>query len=122
MSFIKSLCLAILATLFLTYVFGASLLEWTNLQISMNGEAIEPIKAIGFSALITVLLVVSALVIVLSVFGGIVFIGLIIVGSIAMFTLGVFWPVFLIALVIWLLTSNKGAQRKIEHSANSSIN
>ncbi|TYK66983.1 hypothetical protein [Colwellia echini] len=111
MSFFKSLCLAILATLFLTYVFGASLLEWTNLQVTMNGEAIEPIKAIGFSALVTVLLVIAALAIVLSVFGGIVFIGLIIVGSIAMFTLGVFWPVLLIALVIWLLTSNKGAKQ-----------
>jgi len=107
MSFLKSLTLAILATIFLTYVFGVSLLELTNFNVTMNGDAIEPLKAIGFSALVVVLLVVAALAIVLSVFGGMIFIGLILFGSIAMLTLGVFWPILLMAVVIWLFSRNK---------------
>jgi len=107
MSFLKSLTLAILATIFLTYVFGVSLLELTNFNVTMNGDAIEPLKAIGFSALVVVLLVVAALAIVLSVFGGMIFIGLILFGSIAMLTLGVFWPILLMAVVIWLCSRNK---------------
>ena len=42
MSFLKSLTLAILATLFLTYVFGVGLLELMNVNVMMDGEAIEP--------------------------------------------------------------------------------
>jgi hypothetical protein len=107
MSFFKSLVLAILATIFLTYVLGASMLELMNLDVMIDGEVIEPLKAIGVSALVVVLLVVIALAIVLSVFGSLIFIGLILFGSIAMVTLGVFWPILLMAVVIWLFSRNK---------------
>jgi len=107
MSFLKSLTLAILATIFLTYVFGVGMLELMNLDVMIDGEVIEPLKAIGVSALIVVLLVVIALAIVLSVFGGLIFIGLILFGSIAMVTVGVFWPILLMAVAIWLLSRNK---------------
>ncbi len=107
MSFFKSLILAIFATIFLTYVFGVGMLELMNLHVMMDGEVIEPIKAIGVSALVVVLLVVIALAIILSVFGSLIFIGLILFGSIAMVTLGVFWPILLMAVVIWLFSRNK---------------
>jgi hypothetical protein len=107
MSFFKSLLLAIFATIFLTYVFGVGMLEMMNLHVMLDGEVIEPLKAIGVSALVVVLLVVIALAIVLSVFGSLIFIGLIIFGSIAMVTLGVFWPILLMAVVIWLFSRNK---------------
>lgn len=107
MSFLKSLTLAILATIFLTYAFGVGMLELMNLDVMIDGEVIEPLKAIGVSALIVVLLVVIALAIVLSVFGGLIFIGLILFGSIAMVTVGVFWPILLMAGAIWLLCRNK---------------
>lgn len=107
MTFFKSFILAILATLFLTYVLGTSLLELLNVSVYMGEELIEPIKAISVSALVVVLLVVIALAIVLSVFGSIIFIGLLIVGSVVMVAVGVFWPVLLIAFAIWFATKEK---------------
>ena len=106
MSFFKSLTLAILATVFLTYVFGVSMLEFADVHVVMDGQAVEPLKAIGFSALLVVVLVVIALAIVLSVFGGIIFMGLIVFGGIAMLTVGVFWPILLMAVVIWMFSRN----------------
>jgi hypothetical protein len=111
MSFFKSLILAILATIFLTYVFGVGMLELMDLHVMMDGEVIEPLKAIGVSALVVVILVVVALAIVLSVFGSIIFIGLVIFGSIAMVTVGVFWPILLMAVVIWLFSRNKNTKQ-----------
>ena len=107
MSFFKSLLLAIFATLFLTYVLGVSFLELLDVNVYMDGELIEPLKAIGVSAVATVILVLIALAIVLSVFGSLIFIGLLVAGSLVMVAIGVFWPVFLIAGVIWLVTRNK---------------
>jgi len=106
MSFFKSLLLAIFATLFLTYVLGISLIEMLNIDVYVDNELMEPLKAIGVSALVTVLLVLAALAIVLSVFGSIIFVTLLIVGGIAMVMVGVFWPILLIAAVIWLVTGN----------------
>ena len=112
MSFLTSLTMAILATIFLTYVFGVGMLELMNVHVMMDGEVIEPLKAIGASALLVVLLVVIALAIVLSVFGGLIFIGLVLFGSIAMVTVGVFWPILLMAVVIWLFTRNNSSRNK----------
>jgi len=107
MSFFKSLTLAILATIFLTYVFGVGMLELMDMHVMIDGEVMEPLKAIGVSALVVVLLVVIALAIVLSVFGSLIFLGLVLFGSIAMVTVGVFWPILLMALVIWLFSREK---------------
>lgn len=111
MTFFKSLLLAIFATLFLTYILGVSLLELLNVNVYMDGELIEPLKAIGVSAVATVILVLIALAIVLSVFGSLIFISLLILGSLAMVAIGVFWPVLLIAVIIWLVTRNKSEQK-----------
>lgn len=105
MSFIKSLMLAIFATLFLTYVLGVSFLELFHVNITMDNEAIEPLKAISFSALAVVALVLIALAIVMSVFGSIIFVTMLVLGTIAMVAIGVFWPVLLVAGVIWLVSS-----------------
>ena len=111
MSFIKSLFLAIVATLFLTYVLGISLIDMLNIDVYVDNELMEPIKAIGVSALVAVMLVLAALAIVLSVFGTVIFITLLVCGGIAMVMVGVFWPVFLIAAFIWLLTRDNSNQR-----------
>ena len=58
-----------------------------------------------------VVLVVISLAIILSVFGGLIFIGLMLLGSIAMLTLGVFWPIILIAIAIWLLSRPKNTKQ-----------
>jgi hypothetical protein len=107
MTFLKSLLLAIFATLFLTYVLGISFLELLDINVYMDGELIEPLKAIGVSAVASVTLVLIALAIVLSVFGTFIFISLLVIGSLVMVAVGVFWPVLLIAIIIWLATRNK---------------
>ena len=109
MSFFKSLCLAIFATLFLTYALGVSFMELLNVDIYMDAEVIEPLKAISFSALVVVLLVLVALAIAMSVFGTLIFIAMLVLGGGAMLLLGVFWPIFLVAGVIWLVTRDKRA-------------
>ena len=106
MSFFKSFLLAILATVFLTYVFGTSMVEIMNLHVMIDGEALAPLTAIGFSALVVAIMVVVALTIVLSMFGGLIFLALLVVGGIGMAFIGVFWPVLLIAVVIWLFSRN----------------
>ena len=107
MSFFKSLMLAILASIFLTYAFGSSFLALFDVNVVVDGEFIEPIKALSVSALIVVILVVVALAIVLSVFGSLIFATMITLGCIMMVTIGVFWPRFLVALVIWLISRDK---------------
>jgi len=106
MTFIKSLVLAIMTTLFLTYVLGISVIEMLNIDVYVDDQLMEPLKAIGVSALVAVLLVLVALTIVLSVFGSVIFISLLVFGGIVMVMVGVFWPVLFIAVVIWLVTSN----------------
>ena len=77
MSFFKSLMLAIIATIFLTYVLGASALELFDLDVYMNDSLVEPAKAISISALVVVVLMLIAVAIILSVFGSVIFIGVI---------------------------------------------
>ena len=103
----KSLVLAILATIFLTFVLGSSLIELLDVDVYMGNQLIEPLKAISLSAIVVVLLVVAALAIVLSVFGTIIFVGLLVFGGIALALIGVFWPVLLIAGLIWLVVRDK---------------
>ncbi|WP_206486471.1 hypothetical protein [Thalassotalea sp. G2M2-11] len=110
MSFFKSLLLAIVATLFLTYVLGISFIEMLDVDVYMGDKLIEPLKAISISAIVVVILVLVALAIVLSVFGSLIFIGMLILGGFAMVMIGVFWPILLIAGLIWLVTRNEKRQ------------
>lgn len=107
MTFFKSLFLAIIATLFLTYVLGVSFVELLDINIYVADRHIEPLKAISVSALLVVALVFIALAIILSVFGTVIFITMLLLGGLAMVFLGVFWPVLFIVGAIWLLSSNK---------------
>ncbi len=111
MSFFKSLLLAILATIFLTYVLGAGFIEMLDLDIYMGDELIEPLQAISISALVMVILVLVALAIVLSVFGSLIFIGMLLLGGCALMMIGVFWPILLVALLIWLVARDKPRTR-----------
>ena len=107
MSFFKSLFLAIFATMFLTYVLGVSFIELLDVDIYMNEKMIEPLKAISISALVVVLLVLVALAIAMSVFGSLIFVAILLLGGGAMLFIGVFWPIILVAMVIWLVSRDK---------------
>lgn len=107
MSFLKALCLAIIATIFLTYVLGVSFLELFDIDIYLDDKFIEPIQAIGISAIVMVILVLVALAIVLSVFGSFIFIAVLLVGGLAMLLIGTLWPLIVVAMVIWLVTQDR---------------
>ena len=107
MSFFKSLFLAIFATMFLTYVLGISLIEMLDVDIYMGEQLVEPLKAISISALAVVIFVIIALAIAMSVFGSLIFVAMLVLGGGAMLLVGVFWPIFLVAGVIWLVTRDK---------------
>ena len=79
MSFFKSLCLAIFATIFLTYVLGTSFIELHDVDVYVA----------------------------MSVFGSLIFVAMLLLGGGAMLLVGVFWPIFLVAGVIWLVTRDK---------------
>lgn len=111
MSFFKSLCLAIFATIFLTYALGTSLLEILDIHVSIDNHMVEPIKAISISALVMVILVLVAVAIVISVFGSIIFVVALVVGAGMMAILGTLWPLLLIALVIYAITKDKPVQQ-----------
>jgi len=110
MSFFKSFLLAILATIFLTYALGMSFLEFFDLDVMINDEHLAPLKAISVSAMVVLVLMLVALAIVLSVFGGFIFIAVMVIGSIAMAVIGVFWPVLLVALAIYLIAREKKSE------------
>jgi hypothetical protein len=107
MSFFKSLTLAVFATLFLTYALGISFIEMFNVDLHVDDELIDPLKAISVSAIIMVILVMVAFAIVMSVFGSLIFIGMMIFGAAAFVMIGIFWPVIFIAVVIWLMAGDK---------------
>lgn len=109
MTFLKSLFLAIFATLFLTYALGVSFIELLDVDIYMDQQLIEPLKAISISALVVVILVLVALAIAMSVFGSLIFVAILLLGGGAMLLIGVFWPIILVALVIWLVSRDKRA-------------
>lgn len=107
MSFFKSLFLAIFATIFLTYVLGSSFIDLLDVDIYMDEQLIEPLKAISISALVMVILVLVALAIAMSVFGSLIFVAILLLGGGAMLLIGVFWPILLVAGAIWLVTRDK---------------
>lgn len=107
MTFLKSLLLAIIASVILTYVFGVSLLEMLNISIYMDHHEVEPLKALSISAIIVVALIVVSFAIVLTVFGTLIFTVLLLGGGVLMVGVGFFWPILIIALIIWLCFRDK---------------
>ena len=104
MSFFKSLVLAIVATLFLTYVLGTSLLDLFDVDVYMGDELIEPLKAISFAALAAVVLVIVAMAIVLDrIWLDTICRLLLVVGALGLAAIGVFWPVLAVAFIIRLV-------------------
>jgi|GEM_PF-641239 len=106
MTFFKSLILAIIATIFLTYMFETSIVELLNVDLYINDKLIEPITDFGISAFIVALITIVTLVIVLSVFGSLFFVGILGVGAIILSLIGLIWPMVLAAFIIWLVTKN----------------
>ncbi|WP_068544252.1 hypothetical protein [Thalassotalea crassostreae] len=107
MTFFKSLLLAIMATILMTYILGISVIDWFNIDIYIDQDKIEPIQAISMSALAAVVMVLVALAIILSIFGALIFTVMALVATFVVFGLSVFWPVLIVALLIYACTRDK---------------
>lgn len=108
MSFLKSLCLAVLATIFITYIGAAVVGHWFELSIHLDDKVLEPVTVFGVMALSGVVIALVVSMILVSVFGVMIFIALLVAGSIVLMLLGSMWPVILLALIIyWLIKPEK---------------
>ncbi|TKB45302.1 hypothetical protein [Thalassotalea mangrovi] len=103
MSFAKSLILAILATLLLTYLFGNTVFSWLDMDIVVDDHVVEPIEGIAIAALVGIILFVVGLAVFISVFGTLILVVLGALIGLAFVGLTVFWPVLLVGFIVWLL-------------------
>ena len=102
MSLGKTILLAVTTTLLLTYILGVGVKEFFDIDIYINNQVVEPLKAISLTALFSVFIVLVTMFVVLSIFGGFILIILAVLGGVLMTVVGVFWPILLIALAIGL--------------------
>jgi len=114
MSFFKSLLLAIITTVLLTYFLGASFLEFFGIDgvtdVNIKDGVLAPIQAISVSALIALVLTIVVVAIVLSVFGSIFLVMMLVFGVVVMAMIGAFWPILLVGFVIWLMVRDNSNQ------------
>jgi hypothetical protein len=99
--------LALLATAFITFALGFGFLQWLDIDIMSNGHMVEPLQAIIVSTVIVLAIVLVAAAIILSVFGSVLFVLLMIIGSLAMAFVGMFWPILIAVIAIWLVLRDK---------------
>lgn len=106
MSFIKALLLAIVATLLLTYLLGASVLSLFDIEPQSYNHYIDSISALSFSALAALIVIFITAMVLFSVFSGLFILVCIVLASIATLAVGVFWPVILLCGIIYWLTKD----------------
>jgi uncharacterized membrane protein (UPF0182 family) len=107
MNVLKSLLLAMLLVALLVYTVGAGVFDVSNIQVMINNQHLEPLTTVILSALAAMVIIIAGLAFILSFIGGLLFVTLVICCSIFLWLLGVFWPIVLVAFVIWLCSSKK---------------
>lgn len=107
MAFFKALIIAILVTLFITYFLGTSILDFIEYGTLSHASWLESMKTINLSALATLSIIVLVSFALLTVFGTIILLVALCLGAIILFMLGAFWPLILIACVLYYLCRDK---------------
>lgn len=115
MSIIKATLIAIIATLMLTYFFGASVTYWFTGSYEPYNNFVEHVSQVNKTALLSIIMVFIALFVALLLFGALLAVVLTIFVVIALAILGVFWPVLLVAVVIYLLCRKPKALPRQEY-------
>ena len=107
MNVLKSLLLAMLIVALIACTLGTGVFDLSNIHIVINNHHLEPFYTIILSVLAAVVIIIAGLAFVMSIIGGLLFITLLVCCSIFLWLLGVFWPIVLVAVVIWLCSSKK---------------
>ena len=103
----RNIILAVLIAIVLTYSLGHLASQWLDLHLSFSEYNFEPVTSILAVTGIVAILVVVGFIIAFSIFAAIAFaiiaagFGLFVVG------IGVFWPVILFTVVIFLIVRDK---------------
>ncbi|KXI29532.1 hypothetical protein [Paraglaciecola hydrolytica] len=109
---IKNLILAILIAIVLTVCVGSIATQWLDLRVQIDQQWVEPFMTILLITVVVAILVIVGFAVAVSVFGALLFalcaglVGLFIAG------LSVFWPVLLIAFIIYYLVKDKDDKRR----------
>lgn len=113
MNFIKSIFLAIVITVCLTYIFDVNNLALTDAKFTMNGEALHPLMAFGAFSLFALFATCLAIAVLFSLFGGFLVISLFVIACITFLSIKVFWPIMLIALALWVFSRPKKTHQHV---------
>lgn len=106
MSFFKALITAILVTLLVTYFLGSSILQFFDVNIAHSSWQ-ESIEAINVSAVFALFVLFLGSFIILTVFGTVILLVTLFFLVIFGFVLGTFWPIILVAFVLYYLCRDK---------------
>ncbi|MDN3653774.1 hypothetical protein QWY77_13595 [Thalassotalea ponticola] len=109
MNFFKALALAIVATVVITWALGTSLIELFNISLYVDQQVVSSWAAVSVAALVAVVVALVTAAILVSVFSLVIFLLLALFVGLAVMGLGVFWPVLLLAFIVYLLSSNRSS-------------
>ncbi|MEP1552502.1 MAG: hypothetical protein ABJJ44_06610 [Paraglaciecola sp.] len=104
---LKNLFLAVLIAGVLTYCFGHVVTEWFDLHLVLSDYEVEPFTSIIAATAIVALLVFIGFIVAFSVIAAMVLIFVACAIGLFVAGLGMFWPVILISIVIYLLVREK---------------
>ena len=107
MSFIKSLLIAVLATVLITYFLGTTLLELLGIQLEQFETWRVSMEAINMSALGGIAIALVIALVLFTVFGVFILVFTLILSCIAFAIVGAFWPMIIVAMLIYFICRNK---------------
>jgi hypothetical protein len=88
-------------------MLGKGVFDLSNAQVMINHHHLEPLSTVILSVLAAMVIIIAGLAFIMSFIGGLLFLTLLVCCSIFLWLLGVFWPIVLVALVIWLCSPKK---------------
>jgi uncharacterized membrane protein len=87
--------------------------DLSNIQVIINNQQLEPLSTVILSVLAAMVLIIAGLAFIMSFIGGLLFITLLVCCSIFLGLLGLFWPLVLVAVVIWLCSPKKNGSLQL---------
>ena len=111
----KNFLIAVVLAIILINCFGSIMTDWLGVHLMMSDELLGPWETLATLSAIGIVLVAVGFIVAISVLGTIV----LIVGAVflALFVAGVgaFWPIIVVAIMIYVFKDRRAHQRKAHH-------
>ncbi|MFT2092347.1 hypothetical protein [Paraglaciecola sp. 2405UD69-4] len=104
---LKNLFLAVLIGAVLAYCFGHVATEWFDMHLVLSDYELEPLTSILAATGVVVLLVLVGFVVAFSVVAAIALVLIVSVLGVFAAGIGMFWPVILVSIIIYLLVRDR---------------